>query len=408
MPGFRHLYIHFRKYGFSHTTLYTLSLMIFFWGIFDGILSYATPLILTQAGLSKSVMGVIIGMSSVAGAGFDFIVSKYFPTTSFRRLYLLMFAMCFVYPLILWQAKAIWLFFIAMALWGFYYDLQNFSIFDFVKQNTKTTEHSSSFGVISVFKSLGYLIAPIMAGLVIGTMVDWPIFLLAWIFLFFSYFCFLILMYVTSEKKLNQQVIQKKSTVWAELATWKRIGKIILPVLVCTLFLNIIDSFFWTIGPLFSESLTNLHPLGGLFVSVYILPGLFVGWIVGKVTHIYGKKRVAFASLLVSSLFLAMIGFVHNVILILIIVFLFAALNSLAWPAIKGAFADYISESTQSREIEGLEDFFTNIGYVVGPISAGFMADTFGNGGAFSLLGFLGVGIAVLLLLVTPKHLKVS
>lgn len=82
---------------------------------------------------------------------------------------------------------------------------------------------------------------------------------------------------------------------------------------------------------------------------------------------------------------------------------------SMAWPAIQGAYADYISETpSHEKEIAGLQDFFTNIGYVLGPMSAGFIADNLGGQGAFSFLGVIGMGVAAILFLVTPRKINVN
>jgi MFS family permease len=80
----------------------------------------------------------------------------------------------------------------------------------------------------------------------------------------------------------------------------------------------------------------------------------------------------------------------------------------MALPAINAAYADYISEAPQVEgEIEGLEDFAFNIGYVVGPISAGVLADILGMKGAFSILGAFGAALAFILLVVTPKNIVI-
>ena len=107
MQTFKHLIIHIKKYGNSHQPLYALFFMILFWAIFDAILAYVAPLIITDAGLSKTMMGLILGSSSIAGAIFDIIACKIFKNVSFRRMFLVMFAICFIYPLILFSAKQI-------------------------------------------------------------------------------------------------------------------------------------------------------------------------------------------------------------------------------------------------------------------------------------------------------------
>jgi MFS family permease len=412
MASFNHLIFHFKKYGSTHKKLYLLSLILFFWALFDGILSYTTPLVFVSKGLNNTMMGFVMASSSVAGALFDFALSRLMKNTHFRRLYLIMFSLCFVYPLLLWKAQAFWLFLVIMAVWGLYYDLENFGLFDFVSRHTQKEEHSSSFGVVSVFKSLGYLIAPIFAGFLIGQVIDWQPFFLAWFFLVVSFVFFLIL-YLKIKKNNHhnhdENVRFKPVKVVAEIKLWKRVAVFIWPVLSFTILLNIADAFFWTIGPIFSEKLANLHPLGGLFLSLYMLPSLIVGWFVGPITRKFGKKKTAFVSFFGGSLFLIFLGMCRHPALILMLTLLFSFLYSLAWPSIKGSYADYISETPPlEKEVEALEDFSTNIGYVIGPITAGILADRFNSGLAFSILGLVGIIWVIFLLKITPKEINLK
>src|SRR5476651_1631208 len=113
MP-FANLALRLRERNAKTNPLHIVCIMLFFWSLFDGIGSYIAPLAITDDGLSKTMLGLVIGSSSFFGAIFDFLMSKYLRNTHFRRIYLLMFALCFTYPLILWHAKTIWIFLIAM------------------------------------------------------------------------------------------------------------------------------------------------------------------------------------------------------------------------------------------------------------------------------------------------------
>jgi len=387
--------------------------MILFWAVFDGIMTYVTPLVITEAGLSKTLMGIIVGTSSIAGALFDFLICRFFKNTYYRRIFFLMFAVCFIYPLILFTAKSFLLYMIAMALWGFYYDLKNFGNFDFVGKYTSKTEHSSSFGVIQVFSSIGYLLAPIICGAVIGEVVDWKPFIMGWVFLLISIMFFLILFFVS--KREREEVPHthdcscKKTNFFEEFSLWKKIGKSIFPILLLTLALNLVDAFFWTIGPLLAESIATIKQLAGLFMTAYSLPALLVGWIVGYFTIKYGKKMTAYVSFLIGSLLLSFLALFNNPILMILDIFLASIGISMAWPAINGVYADFISEKEKyEKEIEGLEDFYTNIGYIIGPIAAGFMADQLGNSLTFTCLGVFGVIVSLVLIKMTPRKLIIT
>ena len=412
MPTIKHLLSHIKKYGSKHKALYVLALMILFWAVYDGIITFITPLIMTESGLSGIQMGIIIGTSSISGAIFDFIACRIFKNMIFRRMFLIMFVLCFLYPLLLFNANSFWLYLIAMAIWGIYYDLKNFGELDFVARHIAPKEHSSSFGVLQVFKSLGYLIAPILAGLAIGQAMNWKPFLISWGSLVVSIIFFTGLLFLTQKYKNkieNPNKPYKKIGLFREINLWKKIGKTILPLLILTLLLNFIEAFFWTIGPLFAESFNGTNQFSGFFMAAYSLPFIFIGWFVGSITKKYGKKRTAFVGLLIGSSILATIFMFKNFLPTVALVFVSSIFISLSSPSINGAYADYIEETKSAdKEIEGLQDFFTNLGFIIGPIMAGGLFDLIGGSAAFSVLGILGAIAAIILIIVTPKHIKVN
>lgn len=176
-----------------------------------------------------------------------------------------------------------------------------------------------------------------------------------------------------------------------------------------TLFFNIFDSFFWTLGPILAESYKDLHPFNGLFLTVYTLPFIFIGWFVGPITRKFGKKRTAFASFFIGSFFLSFFFLFHNPYLILGDIFLSSVFIGFTIPAIDGAYADYINETPKvEKEIEALNDFSTNLGYFIGPILAGLLADLVGHAQTFSVLGFMCFGVALILFVSSPRKIKVN
>lgn len=357
------------------------------------------------------MMGMIIGFSSIAGMLFDFILCRILRDTGFRRAYLVMFIVCLFYPLILWQAQNIWLYLLAMAVWGLYYDLFNLGNFNFVATTTQKEEHASSFGVMRVFIGLGYLLAPFIAGLLIGEVIDFKPFLVAWIFLGVSILFFASVLMITRNKIIDngKKHLVRLSSFFKEFSLWKKIGSFILPVLCLTLFLNIIDSFYWTIGPLLSEEMTRITGLKGFFMASYLLAPLLIGWFVGGVSSRFGKKKTAFISLLIGSAILSSFYLVQQPIAIIILSFFASFSIAFAWPSISGAYADYISETpTMEKEINTLQDLFTNLGFVIGPILAGLAGEHFGHLATFSGLGLAGMIMALILLKTTSREINIK
>ena len=411
MPILRLLANYVKNYRSERSTLYVFSLMMLFWAIYEGTISYMTPLIISNNGISESMMGIIIGTSSIAGALFDFLACRIFKSTYYKRIFLIMFAICLIYPLILSQANSFVLYLLAMATWGVYFDLKNIGNFDFVGRHTSKSEHVGSFGIIHIFQSIGFLLAPIFIGFLIADSFNYKPLIMAWIFLVIAILFFIIL-YLMKDKRSVEPAVkyrERKKTWRGLLLNWGDIGKILFPVLILTMTINFIDSFFWTIGPIFAESLSELAEFSGFFMTAYSLPSLLVGWLVGSLARRYGKKKTAFSSLLIGAIFLSLTYFIDNGLLLIANIFVASFFISMAWPSINGAYADYISETPQyEKEITGLEDFFTNLGYVLGPITAGYIADYFGNNGAFSFLGVTAILVSITLMIVTPRKINVN
>jgi MFS family permease len=363
------------------------------------------PLIITGDGISKTMMGIILGSSSIVGMFFDIVLCKLFKKSNVRKMYLVLFLICAIYPLILWKSKTVWMYIFAMGVWGLYYDIFNIGQYDFVGRYIKKEEHASSFGVLQVFLSIGYLIAPLFAGLLISEVVDATPFIGAWIFLgiaFLFFIIFLLMVRKTKEEK-NKEVIKKSTSRkrFYELQIWKGVAKKIFPILIITLMLSIIDSTFWTIGPLVVDGWANVGIIGGLFMTAYLLPFLLVGWIIGGITQKFGNFKTSNISLLLGSLIFSLLFFMSNPILIIISTFIGTIFFAISLPANSGSYADCISGTNSVKaEIETQADFVTNLGCVIGPMMAGFLADYLGNIASFSIIGIMGVIVTIILFLI--------
>jgi len=389
--------------------IYFLSFTILFVTLFDCTMSYITPLLLVERGFSITLMGIIVGVSSFAGAIFDLILCKIAPNANYRRIFLAMFAASFIYPLILWSAKSIWIFLLAMAIWGIYYDLLNFGIFNFIGRYTQKEENANNFGITQVFKALANVIAPIVVGFAVVAYVDWKSFALGWIFLAIGLLFFISLILLMKRQKVPEMKnYLKPKTISFEVHLWKKIGRLILPVLLLTFFLYLIEAFFWTLMPIYAES-SGLKVLAGLFLTAYTLPALFVGWLIGSITRKFGKKRTGYLGLFIGSIVLSTFSLINGPYLIALIIFVASFFIAFSLPSINSAYADYISETPEvEKEIESLEDFFTNLGFILGPITAGFLADSFSIPTAFTFLGLAGTLLAIILFNITPRSISIK
>lgn len=382
------------------------SMLLFFWGLFDAILSYSTPIIMEENGMSLTMIGIIIGTSSITGAIFDYIFCRIFKNHEYRFVFMIMFVLCFIYPLLLMGSKTIWLFIIAMGVWGIYFDLSRFGIFNFVGRHTIKEHHVATFGAIQMILSMAYVIGPLIAGYMIVESVNIQVYATSWLFIGFSFLFFLTLIFSVKNIRKNDPEHRNISHVRSsllEIKIWKKLAKSMNPALFLTFFIVFIEAYFWTLSPIFVEE-ANFGWYGGLFLTAFIIPSLFMGVFVERVTKKIGTKKTAVFGLLISSFILVPFFLFSNPIISIIIVFVSSCFTSLSLPAINASYADRISQSPQyDSEIESLEDFLHNIGYIIGPISAGFLADNLHIPLVFSLLGAIGVLLTVSLLIFLPK-----
>ena len=383
--------------------------MIFFWSIFDGILTYMLPILISQQGFSKIEMGLILGSSSFAGALFDIVASKYIKIPHFRTLYASLFVLSAALLGLIYLGNTIWIFLLAMAMWGIYWDLFHFANFDFISRAFPEKEHTSAFGILGVFQTLGFIVAPIIAGLLIGDAIDDKPFLFAAAMLCLGFILYVGL-YIKSLKQVELPGEGLKRHNWTqEYRLWAEIMKQLLPVLLLTFLVYVIEAFFWTIGPLIAEG-GEFGNYGGFLLVAFSFPSLVIGWFVGSIANRFGKKKTALYSVLIGSCLLSAFSLLSNPFHIIVLVVLLSICIGFSYPTLNGAYADYISETiAYEKEIQGVIDLFYNLGWMVGPVAAGILAQQFGNNQSFSILGLFSVMVCCILIFKMPKsiHLKV-
>jgi MFS family permease len=78
-------------------------------------------------------------------------------------------------------------------------------------------------------------------------------------------------------------------------------------------------------------------------------------------------------------------------------------------PVVQSTYTHCIHSAPKvKKEVQELGDLFSNVGYIIGPIVAGIIADNLGNTGAFSALGLIGVAFAILLFVFMPKKISIK
>ena len=150
------------------------------------------------------------------------------------------------------------------------------------------------------------------------------------------------------------------------------------------------EQILWTFEPLFyGPDVLNIPiELGGLLLAFFSIPGIFLSYPAGRIADKIGKKLMLFIGLMIIGISLILFSLSHN----LILVFAMALLISVGWaislPALDGMIID-LTYRQKKGEATGIWDFFMDVGFVIGPIVGGLIAELFGVRNVFLLMGVL-------------------
>lgn len=399
----------------QHRSVIALVAYMLIVGLFhlaDSSMSYISPLILIETFQSTTLMGVVLGLSSLMGLLADAWLSQRTQDRTFLFFAVRTFLLAPLFPLAL-LFGASWLTFIAaMAVWGIYFELMSFSHFKFVVSYVKREQYSLAWGLLETFKAITLCIGPLLTSwlLTYGFRLSLSVSLC----LFALSLCVVVifqkmgLFYKHTHKQAfnnatDISTIQKPSNLQCFLA----LGRRVWPVWLFLFTLVMLDATFWSIGTLFSEQLKHTHPLGGFVLTAYILPSFGVGLLAKYMARPFGKKRTAFFSAALGGGALLMLSLVTNPLSIIALIALSSLLGGIAFPEILATFEDYIDRLDQhGGEMIALERSAVNAAYILGPMIAGAIASIFPYSVTIALMGGLLSLISLACILIVPRKIK--
>lgn len=384
----------------------SLSLILFFVMLADAIVSFWVPNLLEDTFKSSVMMGLIVSFQSIVGFGADLIFPTLLRAASVKKFVIWAIITSICTSLILlgstfrpWVA----VFLIAMTLWGVYYEFLAFARHQFVADAVPVKDRVGAWGILGVFTNLAYFLGPLVGAWILLFGLRNPSYV-AILLAFISLFILLI------SGKIHDRPMSMnigEVNIVAELDHWKALFGRVWPIIILSLFLGFIDATYWTTGAVLSARLAEKSFLGGLFLPLYALPSLFMGFVVAKWGIYGGKKKMAEKFLLASGLFLSAIAASESILWLLLMVFLSSMMLAIVYPLTDGVYSDIVARMGRERKhLIGLTSSVINLSYIITPVIVGFSAAKIGARMTFSAVGFLTILIAIFLLVVTPRKLK--
>jgi MFS family permease len=383
----------------------SLSLILFFVFLADAILAYWVPNFLEGVVENTASVGLIISSSSVVGLLADLILPQIIKDITVKRLIFLSIVLSLFCNLTLlyvtWEPLLI-LLLLSMAIWGVYYEFIIFAAQQFVSDSTPVKFHSSAWGIVGVFKSLAYFLGPIVGSSFLIRQERYPLY----VSIFFLVVSYVFLLAYKGHHDRLLTIKTEEVNLLRELNHWRVLFVRVWPVVVMSLIVGFIEASFWTVGAIWNEILAQRHWLGGMFLSSYVLPSLFAGFVIAKWGIYKGKKKMAEKFIFLSGLIFVLMGTNGSVLWQVFAVFLASTFISLASPLIDGVYSDIVSRmGRKRRHMIGLSSSTISFAYIIGPVVSGFISSFVGIQLTFAVLGILIAVVSVFLLLLTPRKL---
>lgn len=382
------------------------SLTLFLLRLADAVISFWAPNQI-QSSLNSSIwMGIIISFQSIIGFGADLIFPTLLRTTKTKRLIFWAIIMSALTSFFLTASVIqpfIAIFLITMTLWGIYYEFVAFANYQFMGSVVPPHMRSAAWGVVGTFVNLAYFFGPLLAAAVLLK----SYVLAEGLILVFLVTALLLLTLLKGHHDAPTQIDLKEINPLVEIKHWLALSKHIWPVMVLSLLMGFIDSTFWTTGAIWTEKLSKVNYLGGLFLPLYQLPAIFLGVVIAGWGIYKGKKILTEKFLIVAGIFLIALSVSDAIIWQLSMVLLSAAALSVCYPLLESVYTDIVARmGKEKKDLIGLTSSVVNVSYIIWPPVVGIVAALIGERLTFSFVGVIVVIVSVLLLFVTQKKLR--
>lgn len=350
-------------------------------------------------------MGIIISTSSIVGFICDLLFSKLFPRKPYAFFLWLTLLAAFMFPATYsFLPPLVSTFLIGMVTWGIYYELLQFSHFNFINTFIPKAQFTQAWGTLNSFSALAYIIGPLLAVHLITQNFRSAFSVPLLLYSVASMGLIALLLFL--KKKPIQTSSEIKHSLFTEMRIWKSLLSKVWPVYIFLFLIASIDSTFWTIGALISQELSTITSIGSWFLPAYTLPALFI-WLVISRLPVTGKKRIAFIAAAIGGAIMSIVGFTSEPLILLLVVFSASIFIAISFPEIKAVFEDYVSRLGKAgTSMVGLQASSTSAAYVIGPIIAGFLGQILGHRQVFTVIGSVLSLFSIYAYFTVPKKIR--
>jgi len=386
-----------------HKKLLILLVVTLLWWIADFALEFTFPTYLEGLGKSYFEIGLLLSIAAGSGLLVDLPMGVLSDKASRRNLMILGLSLMIVSCFMIFYLKLGAVLFISFALWGMAYQIWRVPRDAQFASQTDRFDRGQEYGLDIEMKYIGQSVGAILAGVIISYAGFHGIVSFYGVLLLIGIVVLVVSLKETSKAPISSTIkaCSNTSALSSSLKEIKVLGRFGM-VLICFAMLFMVwESVLLTFQPLFyGPDVLNIPPeLGGLLMASFSIPGIVLSYPAGRMADKYGKRLVLTLGLMIIGASLILFSFSTQISHI----FLFALLTSVGWvlslPALNGLIID-TSIGQKRGCVVGLLDFFMDLGFVLGPLVGGLIAQLFGLKSIFLAIGSIFLASLVLFSLV--------
>lgn len=386
---------------------------IFFIVVADSALSYLFPIISEHVLGSNLQMGLILGFSSVVGLLCDFLFPQLFKGRTWKFFLTFGVFLTFFFPIFISfgaNFNSIFFFLLASAIWGIYYEFLIFGIQKFIVSTQHKDNYSKSWATLYTFTGTAKILGPILGAILFGISINnSPLFIL-----FIQLISFLLLFFAISfrsrkfHSSYEPENVIRQINLAQEFKYWRLIIPSIFPLFISSLVIVSIDATYWVIGGLLGHELYS-QDLSWLPIGIFVITGIIGSITLSTFKVKRRKKRLTHIFLVISGLILSLLSLTGNNIVIAILLFFSSLSLSFAGVFNESVFSDLMGRLGKNDiHMIGISRLTNSLAYAIMPVVVGLFADKLGYVTTFSLVGIITLISGLILLVITPKKLRLQ
>lgn len=389
--------------------IFVILLITFIWLMADNLLEFVFPTYLESVGKSYVEIGLLLSLVSIAGVLVDLPMGSLSDKASRRKLMISGLVLSIVAGILIFSLDGDLFLACSFLLWGFAYQVWRVPRDAYYASVTNKKHRAESYGFDAEVKYLGQTIGPLIGGFVLLYFGFTGILSFYSLFLFFAVLSLFFLVKESNHRSLGSAIfcLRNPSNYVSELKEFRSFGLFGVVLLFFALLMTAWEQVLFTFQPLFyGPDVLNIPPnLGGLLLASFSLPGIFLSFFIGRLADKAGKRIALLVGLVVMGVSLILFSQLHD----LVSIFLLALSISVGWVvsviSLNALIVD-LSYGHKKGEVVGVWDFFMDIGFVIGPVIGGFVAEIFGVRAVFFLMGFVFLTSSLLVLMIKDKKLR--